>query len=208
MNIIKDSFTKIYSENIWGKQSDEFMSKRKNNKFYSGGGTDPGNDKDNVYINLIQSYINKPEVNSVIEIGCGDWEVSSRINWSGVTYTGYDVVEGLIDYNKQIFGKDNITFVCDADIIKNNNSKADLLIIKDVFQHLPPSFCKDFIKSIPANFKYNLITNDCGGNKEISFGGYNGNDFSSDPFNMKYKIMIEWIQKFAEAGIKQTIILE
>jgi len=208
MDKLKENFTKIYTENLWGDQGKEFMDKRKNKLFYSGGGTDPDNDKNNTYINLIQSYVNRPDINSVIEIGCGDWEVSSRIDWSSVAYTGYDVVGSLIKYNTENFGSDNIKFICDTDVIKNNNIKADLIIIKDVIQHLPSSFCKDFVKSIPTNFKYNIVTNDYGPNSEIEFGGYTGNDFSKEPFSMKYKLIIQWQQKYKEAGNKQTIILE
>ncbi len=206
MEKLKESFTKIYAENLWGEPNS--IPNRNNKKFYSGGGTDPDNDKNNMYINLIQSYVDRPDVNTVVEIGCGDWEVSSRIDWSSVSYTGYDIVENLIEYNKNLYEKDNIKFIC-GDLIKDNNIKADLIIVKDVFQHLPPSFIKDFIKSIPSNFKYNIITNDYSySNNDIDFGGYSGNDFSRDPFFMSYKVVIQWEQKFKEAGNKQTIILE
>lgn len=208
MSKLKENFTRVYTENIWGKQDESHMSKRKNKKFYSGGGTDPDNDKNNTYINLIQSYINRPDISTVVEIGCGDWEVSSRIDWSGVDYTGYDLVESLIDYNTEHFGSGNIKFICDDTIISNNATKADLIIVKDVFQHLPPSFCKDFIKSIPMNFKYNIITNDYSNNNEIEIGGYCGNDFSQEPFNMKYRLVIQWQQKYVDAGNKQTVIFE
>lgn len=204
MNEAQKNFTKVYTEYTWGKQDDKFMSGRKNKKFYSGGGTDHGNDRNDIYKNLLQSYVDKEDVKTVVEIGCGDWEVSSRINWSGVYYIGYDVVQMVVDYNSENFGKENIKFICD-DIIQKNTIKADLLIIKDVFQHLPPSYCVNFIKSITQNFKYNIITNDLGGNNEIEIGGYQGNNFSDSPFFMKYDILINWQQKFAEAGQKRTI---
>ena len=204
MNKTQENFTKVYTEYTWGKQDDEFMSGRKNKKFYSGGGTDHGNDKGDRYRNLLQSYVDKEDVKTVVEIGCGDWEVSSRIDWSSVSYTGYDVVKMVVDYNDENFSQKNIKFICD-DVIKRNDIKADLLIVKDVFQHLPPSYCVDFIKSIPNNFKYNIITNDVNSNSEIEVGGYQGNNFSDSPFNMEYTLLIQWIQKFADAGSKQTV---
>jgi hypothetical protein len=205
MKEIKEAFTKVYKTNGWG--SPESIPGRKNKKFYSGGGTDPDNDKDNIYINTLQSYIDREDIKSVIEIGCGDWEVSSRIDWSSVNYTGYDVVEDLIEYNNNNYSKENVRFICNSNIITENNITADLLIVKDVFQHLPPSYYVDFIKSIPTNFKYNLITNDFSNNSNIEFGGYTGNDFSKDPFNMKYEIVIDWEQKFIESGKKTTITI-
>ena len=206
MDNLKDNFTKIYTENIWGEPSS--MPNRNNKNFYSGGGTDPDNDKDNIYINTLQSYIDRKDIKSVIEIGCGDWGVSSRIDWSSVDYTGYDVVEDLIEYNNNNYSKENIRFLCNSNIITENNITADLLIVKDVFQHLPPSYYVDFIKSIPTNFKYNLITNDfADDNSSIEFGGYTGNNFSKNPFNMKCDILILWNQKFIDAGIKITITI-
>jgi hypothetical protein len=200
---LKDKFSNIYEKNLWGEPNS--IPGRKNQKFYSGGGTDPENDLNNQYVNLIQSYVSRPDVNTVIEIGCGDWEVSSRIDWSSVKYTGYDVVPDLLDYNRSTYGSNNIEFVCD-DPIGTNVIKADLLIMKDVIQHLPASFSKKFIKSIPTNFKYNIVTNDMGlTNLEIEFGGYCANNFNAGPFFMNYEVLIHWKQKYAEAGDKWTI---
>ena len=204
MNKAQENFTKVYTEFTWGKQDDEFMSGRNNKKFYSGGGANHENDKNDMYKNLLQSYVDKEDVKTVVEIGCGDWEVSSRIDWSSVYYIGYDVVQMIVDYNNENFSSDNIKFICD-DIIQKNTIKADLLIVKDVFQHLPPSYCSEFIKSITKNFKYNLITNDCGMNSEIEVGGYQGNNFSESPFSMNYSTLINWSQKFPDAGHKQTV---
>jgi len=207
MKKLKDSFTDIYKTNSWG--SPESIPNRLNKIFYSGGGTDPENDKDNKYINLVQSYVDREDVKTVVEIGCGDWEVSSKINWSTVDYTGYDVVDDLIKYNNQNYSKSNIRFICDTDVMSQNNLEADLIIIKDVIQHLPPKFCSDFVRTIPTKFKYNIITNDFSlSNVDIEFGGYSGNDFSKEPFDMKFNLFFVWQQKFQESGFKITLQLE
>lgn len=204
---ISKSFEDVYTNYMWGRPDASGWSLRKNKLFYSGGGTDPRNDRNNQYIDLIQSYIDKDEVASVVEIGCGDWEVSGRINWSKVTYTGYDVVSELIAYNQKNYASENVQFVCD-DIIDKNNVSADLLIIKDVIQHLPPSYCQQFVNSIKKNFRYNIITNDMSDfNKEIEFGGYSPNNFASEPFNCSYQTLISWQQVYPSAGNKVTITL-
>jgi 2-polyprenyl-3-methyl-5-hydroxy-6-metoxy-1,4-benzoquinol methylase len=202
---INRCFSKVYEDHVWG--GPDAIPGRRNQKYYSGGGTDPDNDYKNQYVNLLQSYVSKPDIKTVIEIGCGDWEVSSRIDWSGVSYKGYDVVPGLIEHNRSLYGASNIEFVCE-DLIKANNARADLLIIKDVIQHLPTSHAIKFVKNIPNNFKYNLVTNDMGyQNNEIEFGSYQANNFNIAPFHMNYTLLIQWKQKFAEAGNKQTISL-
>ena len=206
MKDLEKAFENIYSNNLWG--SPDSIPERLNQKFYSGGGTDPENDFNNLYKNLIQSYVDRDDVKTVAEIGCGDWEVSSRIDWKKVQYTGYDVVKDLIDYNNSNYANDNINFVCDSNIFENNNLKADLIIIKDVLQHLPPSYYINFLKSITSNFKYNIITNDYSPqNSEISFGGYQGNDFTTSPFNLQQSLHFVWNQKFIEAGRKITLTI-
>lgn len=183
------------------------MPGRRNGEFYSGGGTDPRNDRDGAYVRLVQSMVSRDDVRTVVEMGCGDWEVSGRIDWSGVSYTGYDVVPGLVEYNTRHFGREGISFVC-GDLVALPDVRADLLIVKDVFQHLPPSYCAEFVRSIPGRFRWNLVTNDFGpGNAHIAPGGYTTNDFGAPPFGMGYDLLISWSQVFAEAGDKRTVML-
>lgn len=195
------AFENIYENNIWGEPSNS----RRNKKFHSGGGANITNDFELGYRKLLQSYFDKPDVKTVIEIGCGDFEVTGSLDLSNVDYTGYDVVKSLIDYNNENFGSTNIRFVHSSNILQNLDLKADLIIIKDVLQHLPMNFYLDFIKNIPNNFKYNLITNDYSdSNSDIQFGGYTTNNFSAEPFNMKTDILIHWKQQSIEAGHKIT----
>ena len=196
-------FADIYAKNLWGHGN---SASRKNKKFYSGGGSELENDRDAGYVKLVQSYVDRPDVNTVVEIGCGDWEIGTRINWGKVHYTGYDVVEEVVRYNQDNFSSANVMFAC-ANLIPTDDVQADLLIVKDVFQHLPPSYCARFVRRIPLNFKYNLITNDRGGNTEITPGGYSGNDFSAMPFRMKYDLLIQWVQVCPAAGNKQTVTM-
>jgi len=202
-NDLNSVFTQIYLEKRWGWHN---MTARKNTKFYSGGGTDPDNDTAGAYIKLLQSFIAQTGISTVVEIGCGDWEISNQIDWGSADYTGYDVFEAGIAYNVEHFSRPGVRFVC-ADAILETEIQADFLIVKDVFQHLPPSYCKDFVKAIPRRFRHNLITNDLGGNTEIEFGGYSGNDFSAHPFFMRSQLLLQWNQKSPAAGNKQTITL-
>jgi hypothetical protein len=202
---LKSKFGSIYSEGAWGTPA--AVPGRRNQRFYSGGGTDPGNDRDGQYVKLIQEMIRRPDVNRVVEIGCGDWEVSGRVDWSGVEYLGFDVVPELLEHNRELWGAPNIQFIYD-DPIGNGRVQADLLIMKDVIQHLPPDHSCNFIRSIPDNFTYNVITNDIGpANDRIDFGGYCPNSWSADPFNMSHELLLQWQQRFAEAGNKQTVRL-
>ncbi len=209
---LSDIFSRIYREHQWGWPS----APRKNDQFYSGGGTEIENDRNGAYIKLLQEYVDKPDVKTVVEVGCGDWEVSNRIDWSSIeAYSGFDVALDVVRYNNEHYESRKVKFYCrdligemnEVGVMQDGIITADLLIVKDVFQHLPSSYCAEFVKSIPNRFRYNLITNDYGGNTEIALGGYSGNDFTAKPFFMKSELLIQWVQKSSAAGNKQTVAL-
>ena len=41
-------------------------------------------------------------------------------------------------------------------------------------------------------------------NDEIEFGSYQANNFNTAPFHMNYTLLIQWKQKFVEAGKEIT----
>ena len=110
------------------------------------------------YIAYIEKFMKDHNIKSVIDAGCGDWEFSKYMDWSGVNYIGYDVVGSVIEENKKTFSLNNVKFVHENFLLSDLPS-ADLFICKHVFQHLRNS---DIIKFSPQlkKFKYCLITNE------------------------------------------------
>jgi SAM-dependent methyltransferase len=122
-------------------------------------------------------------IQSVVDFGCGDWEFSKVINWDGISYTGFDVIAKLIDRNGIIYGNDHIQFY-KADGLDIDLPRADLLICKDVLQHLNNEDVHKFITQI-YKYKYCLITNDLGEeNDNIVRGQTRGLDLTKPPFNV------------------------
>ena len=144
----EEVFTNIYSNKIWGTNE--------NGEGHSGGGSTFENTT--IYRAFLQDFLSQFNIRSVLDVGCGDWEFSQAIDWKGIKYTGYDVVKDVIEKNKIRFESDNIHFFT-MDIINSRLQKADLLICKEVLQHLTN---KDVLKFSYhfSNFKYCLITND------------------------------------------------
>jgi hypothetical protein len=134
----KEEFTKIYDNDIWGG---------------SGGGSTPETTID--YRKYLETFIKEKNIKSVIDYGCGDWGFSSHIDWNGVLYLGLDCVESVIKKNIETFGSDNIKF----DTSEIITMSADLLIIKDVFQHWSNLEITNFLDLNVSFFKYILITN-------------------------------------------------
>ncbi len=93
----------------------------------------------------------------------------------------------MIEKNIQKYQKENIKFILydgNFDYIQ----PADLLICKDVLQHLPNSKILDFLAILPR-FKYALIVNDIGDkvNEDILTSDYRAIDITKEPFNLNAK---------------------
>tara|TARA_B100000780_G_scaffold103544_1_gene72451 strand:- start:80 stop:757 length:678 start_codon:yes stop_codon:yes gene_type:complete len=157
MNCI-DLFTNIYEEKRWG---DNISIGFNGN---SGGGSCINEINLNQYIPFITNFINKNKIESVVDIGCGDFRCGELIYKDiNCLYTGYDVYKKMIDtHNKKFADNKNFNFIF-ADIINNPEElvKAELCIIKDVLQHISSEMIYKFMDYITSNklFKYVLIIN-------------------------------------------------
>ena len=181
----KEVFSKIYKEDLWH------------------GGSGAGSEIENVkeYVNILQKYIDKPEIETVLDLGCGDWQFSKFLNLSSVSYLGVDVVESVIEFNSNSYSASNIEFIS-RDITTYEIPKVDLIICKDVLQHLCNKDVIEILIKIIKSSKFSLITNDftSGGsvNKDINNGNYRCLDLSLSPFNLDVLTVIE----FERAGWK------
>lgn len=97
-------------------------------------------------------------IRSVVDLGCGDWQFSRYIDWSDMTYVGVEVVPSVVERNQHEFGNSNIRFQIFELLAKLPT--ADLLVCKDVLQHLPNVTVKSYLGAFRNKFKFSLITND------------------------------------------------
>lgn len=175
---LEEVFAKIYTDKVWGQDED-------------GNGTSgSGSSMENtiVYRAFLENFLEKYNIKSVVDVGCGDWQFSKSIDWTGIDYLGYDVVQSVIENNEKQYSNSNIHFIFENAITANLPS-ADLLICKDVLQHL--SF-EDVYRMILQfkKFKYCLITNDVNSNSlttyntQIASGGYRELDLTQPPFSI------------------------
>lgn len=117
------------------------------------------------------------------------------LDWSGVNYVGVDVAESIVQLNQKKFGARNIHFI-QGDILTMTLPAADLMLCKDVLQHLQNADIQEFLNKI-KKYKHCLITNDLAisfvdsvditnKNRENEYRGRNRPlDFTKPPFNVK-----------------------
>lgn len=178
-------FDEIYKTHYWGNGS--------------GSGSLP--EATTPYREFLQRFISENGIRSVIDLGCGDWQFSKLIDWSGVKYHGFDVAESVVEKNREAYGTDKITF----SVMENYHliPAADLLIIKDVLQHLSNQEIDRIIKQLIPRFKLTLVTNcvppirtsfhrSSMFNRDIETGDFRFLDLRRPPFNCKAELLLEW----------------
>jgi len=172
---IRQRFETIYATDEWGQGSGE--------------GSYPVHTRG--YIRFLQRFIKQHNIKSVVDLGCGDWQFSRFIDWSGVDYHGFDLVASVIDNNRERYGAPGIRFLrYDGDF--SELPKADLLIAKDVLQHWSNDSVINFLPHLPRYPKA-LLTNCINPlgpttNQDIPDGGFRYLDLRLAPFNIKAKV--------------------
>ncbi|SED81533.1 hypothetical protein SAMN05519104_4445 [Rhizobiales bacterium GAS188] len=177
---MSNTFSEIYKKNEWG--------------YGSGVGSLPLNNVD--YIKFIKVFIERNRMSSIVDFGCGDWQFSRFIDWAGITYTGFDIVEDVIARNQTLFGRDTISFR----VFKPATElpRADLYICKDVFQHLPNGLIRQYLRLFKARARFLLITNDDWPaeellNAEIDEGGWRPLRLDREPFSEVAPVVLSWM---------------
>jgi len=113
-----DVFSEIYAQNQWGGgKKDNFTSGKGSRDVYT-----------DRYCELINSFVQQHKVQTVVDLGCGDFRVGRRIARPEISYIGVDVVQDLIAYNERTFGADHIGFQC-VDITSGVLPDGDLCLI-------------------------------------------------------------------------------
>ena len=142
-----EAFEAIYLTHSWGGRS------------HSGPGSDP--EHSTSYLRFVNQWLEKhPDCRNIVELGCGDWATTSRIKFPPRhSYVGLDIVPGVIAMNRERYQSEAVRFEC-SDFLCQPPPGGDLLLIKDVLQHLTNACVHDFIRNVLPRFRYAIITND------------------------------------------------
>jgi SAM-dependent methyltransferase len=175
---IHDVFDDIYKSARWGK----------NDAGVGNSGTGSKLQATLIYRTFLQQFMKDNDIHSVVDAGCGDWEFSQAIDWTGIDYKGYDIVESVIAEDTKRYASSNIHFFT-GNIVEADLPAADLLVSKHVLQHLPNAAVKQFLTQLPK-YKYVLLTNGVeprtlsAPNTDIAAGDYRPLDLTRPPFSL------------------------
>jgi hypothetical protein len=132
------------------------------------------------------------------------------MDWSGIFYQGFDVVDTVIVINKDRFASNNITFATMRSISDLPN--ADLVVCKDVLQHLPNRDVIEYLEYFLTHYKYAIVTNDifpdAYTNLDIPHGAGRALRLDQEPFDRKIAVLVRWtITWQAYVWIKDACLL-
>jgi len=153
-----EEFNYIYENKIWGDDA---------NRCYSGssGGGSEIDFNIHDYIPFMQRFIEKYNITSVCDLGCGSGKLIEPIFdiYDNIVYYGYDCYCKIICYNQfRLLHKKKYNFIY-LDIINNIDEiiNCELYILKDVLQHWRLNNIYYFLDTIIAKkkCKYILICN-------------------------------------------------
>ena len=147
----QEIFEEIYHQNIWGKPQDS------ESPFFSGGGSH-GADVVDSYVKCVKKFLTElPRKPIVVDLGCGDFNIGQNFLTLSKEYIGCDVVPSLIEFNQRKYTNKNLSFI-HLDAVKDELPKGEIVIIRQVLQHLSNSQIQEVLKKVKSNFRYLILT--------------------------------------------------
>jgi hypothetical protein len=142
-SIRKIIFKLIFKTNHWGR----YQKIDPKNLQVSGVGSIPNTKQTQSIIEGLSNFCKKENIESILDMPCGDfaWMKDFMKLNNNILYTGYDVVEDIIEINNSIYSQTNIKFFTKDIVEIEDYGNFDLVFIRDFFIHISN---KEIIKVI------------------------------------------------------------
>jgi SAM-dependent methyltransferase len=122
----QEVFSRIYRSKAWGSHPDR--------PFCSGEGS-IREDIVGPYCDKVRDFIQTRNIRHVVDLGCGDFGVGSRLLAPNLRYTATDIVRELVEDNRKRFAGLSVDFKC-MNIINEELPEGELCLVRQVLQHL------------------------------------------------------------------------
>jgi len=122
---LQETFQRIYSTHTWVGRGGRFSS-----------GIGSYGLASDQYCAFVTEFVQEHGIQSVIDLGCGDFAVGRRITEAcNIRYLGVDIVPELIEHHRNTFQDGRIEFL-HADVTTDRLPDAELCLVRQVLQHL------------------------------------------------------------------------
>ena len=151
---LEDVFDEIYQKGMWTPEGETAT-------VHSGPGSMPG--VTGGYEKFVAGYIDAdPRILTLVDIGCGDFQVSSRILRRvkrPVRYIGCDIAATVVAENMRRHARDGEIEFRQLNVAAGDVPRGDIVTIREVFQHLSNETIRTAIENLRrAGFKRAIIT--------------------------------------------------
>lgn len=138
-------FADVYSRNGWGRAPD-------GRPYYS----DSPAHLTAPLRRLVEAFVRRHAVSSVVDLGCGDFELASGIDFGTADYVGIDIYPELIRFNAERHGSPRHSFQA-LDIVEDPLPPGDLCMVHTVLYLLSE---RDVFRVLPKldQYRYVLVT--------------------------------------------------
>ncbi len=205
-------FTHIYTQGEWGHNP------KTGSQFYSGTGSHDANVV-NPYVSAVTDFLGSlPHKPSVVDLGCGDFAVGSKIRHLCSNYVACDIVAPLIAHNQTKYANLNVDFR-HLDITTAALPQGDVVFIRQVLQHLSNASIQRLVPSLQKHFKYIVLTEhvcthaafkanlDKPTGPDTRLGLNSGVILTAPPFNLQCNSQRILCEAAEDGGLIQTIVL-
>lgn len=124
---VEEVFTEVYAKNFWGGERGTFRS----------GSGSALEQLVRPYVEMMQRELTRigAQEMTVVDLGCGDFEVGRQLAGVCGHYTGVDVVRPLVEHNRLRHGTERVSFE-HLDLTQDELPPGGACIVRQVFQHL------------------------------------------------------------------------
>jgi len=107
-------------------------------------------------VEKLPEVLKKYNIKSFLDVGCSNRYWISGLDWTGIKYIGYDIVNGIIKTNKEKYPEHN--FEC-KNLIKDSCPKVDLVFMRSVLIHTNLKNCNKILNNIKSSgSKYLMVS--------------------------------------------------
>lgn len=191
-------FKTIYAENKWG-----------NAETVSG----PGSQKDvaELLIVPLNEWMNRLDVQTVLDLPCGDGNWIFDLDLHNRNYIGGDIVPELIEQIQSNYEAPNREFRV-LNLISDALPEADLLLCRDCFVHLSNEFIVNGLQNIRrSGITYVAMTHfpDFPRNYDIPTGQWRPVNLQLSPYNLPEPITMieEWFPEGTDPRYRKVLAL-
>jgi hypothetical protein len=162
------------------------------------------------YVEWLNKYIKYIDAKNIYEIGCGEWKFMKCVDFANRSYTGFDIVDKVIEKNNNQYGNEFIKFKC-CNILENMNEieNADLVIVKDMLVNWSNHQITTLLQQLQQRTRRIVI---CSWNdqttEDCEYGEYRGLSFTKQPLkSFNPKVLLTVCDHFNNNMYKEVVVI-